>query len=751
MPPNGDGASLYQVPPGYDVAAGLPPVALPGSSDEPKRLTIDIRKPAPKADADPWSAAGFSKTPPKAAPAAAAPAAPPSAALPPGTAGPWSAAGFSATPPPPPARVMGTGEAATRGALDVATFGLGPALEALTAAGRAGRTPEQQEAIMPAGIASEAPGMEMMGAGIERLISGDEEANRAYEEIRTHALEQQRLAREQHPWAYMGGELAGAALTPGFGAGAPGTLGARLTTGAIAGGVGGALQGAGGAISEAAPAGEVLQRAAAGAALGAPTGVVLKGVVGPRPAQVITPGERAAATAAQLGAPLPRGVASDSRVVQATTAKMQSLPVVGERIRGKVEAAEEAAGRFVEGTAAELAGGQPSRAVADTLIRPALRDVIDTNLTRIDVAYSNVRSMIDQNARLPMPRTQATLNAIVRERVNAGWVNPDQGLEQFFNVANGTTFNGAQRARVDARAAGDVLVPHPGYNAADFNRLTRAMTADLRHNVQRFAAVNLRSPQRALRAFDDAERQFGALADQNKILYRLTGAPGESAISRLLGAAREKGGNVRLLGQLRTSMPRQDFYQVSGLLLHELGAAPATGDFSLARFVTNWNNISDHAKRVLFDPPHRQAIDDIANLGTHIKGALKQANVSHTAGALIMIELAAHAAALAGDIVSGGGMTTAAAMSAVGHAGTGLLAFWLGNAAKASSIAAFMRAHRAAQLNPTPARVAAFKLATRNMANNLGLDPVKVAWQIESSIAGTTQTGDTDVRQQEQR
>ena len=45
---------------------------------------------------------------------------------------------------------------------------------------------------------------------------------------------------------------------------------------------------------------------------------------------------------------------------------------------------------------------------------------------------------------------------------------PERGLEQFRNVAGGS-FNGVHRARADARNAGSVLNPNPGYNKGDFN------------------------------------------------------------------------------------------------------------------------------------------------------------------------------------------------------------------------------------------------------------------------------------------
>ena len=188
--------------------------------------------------------------------------------------------------------------------------------------------------------------------------------------------------------------------------------------------------------------------------------------------------------------------------------------------------------------------------------------------------------MISTNAYHAMPRTKAALDRIKNARREAGHANTGQGLEQFENIARGATFEGAHRARVDAREAGNALIPHPGYNAADFNQLARAMTADIVSNVGKSAHTPAMAP-RALRALHAAETKFKDIAAQNDLLHKLLNAKGEGAIASILGAAKEKGGNLRLLGQLRAGMPPQDFEQVSGTLLHELGHSTKTGDFSL--------------------------------------------------------------------------------------------------------------------------------------------------------------------------
>ena len=54
------------------------------------------------------------------------------------------------------------------------------------------------------------------------------------------------------------------------------------------------------------------------------------------------------------------------------------------------------------------------------------------------------------------------------------------------------------------------------------------------------------NPNTALRAFDQAEQEFGRIASQNEILHRLLNSRGEVAIKSLMGtAAEKKGGDLQ--------------------------------------------------------------------------------------------------------------------------------------------------------------------------------------------------------------
>lgn len=724
---------LYSVPAGQDPLPG-PPIDLPQVERPRPRTSLTV---GPKAvePADPWAAAGVKIKPPGQSGEVEA------------KADPWGAAGIKLTPagqykpePEKTAPEIGTAEAAGNEAAHSATFGLTPAL---AGAMSAGRSPEENEASREAYASGQWPSalgeagdlIKGLGKlGLHYLIPHvAEKANEQYEKGRQEAQDRLEAGREQHSMASFAGGLAGSLVTPLPGLG-PATLGARLAKGAASGAIGGAATGAGSALSEGKDLGDIARAAGTQGTIGGVLGGTLGAAIGSR-LPTGSAGERAAETARRLGAPIPKGLASDSGALQSTTASMGAFPLAGARISSLVDETRKAAGEHIEGIISKK-GGLTDRAASNAIVGPGLEKAVDFNKAKIDANYNLLRGQIDQNARFKMPRTQAALQGIRQDRANAGWANPSQGLEQFENVANGATFNGAHRARTDARAAGNPLVPNPGYNAADFNRLTRAMGADIRDMAA--AAANNATPagrKAAVEAFDKAEREFGPIAEQNKLLHRLINNKGEGAIGSLLNAAKEKGGNAALLAQLKKSMDPQDFQAIGAQLLHELGHNPATGEFSLAKFATGLGKTSEGARRILFDPKHKADIEDIAGLGMHIKKALKDSNTSHTANAVILFDLAKDAVVMA----STGALAhvlSVPALAGIAAASPALMfAHWLASPAKASSMAAWSRAHAGMLNHPTPARQAAFTIATRNLSHNLGL-PAETIMQRLAAPAG---------------
>lgn len=468
---------------------------------------------------------------------------------------------------------------------------------------------------------------------------------------------------------------------------------------------------------------EELDRARGAAMFLTPGSVALRGGEGVAGA-ALTPrgpppaGVTAAQTAEELGAPLPVGLATDSKPLQAATKAAQQLPLVGPKIGEQAAKTVQAAGNKVGEIADDLSGGVVDRASAGASLRPSIKGVIDSNNSRIDDAFTQLRGMIDHTDPTELPATEQTLKRILVERRAAGQSNPKAGLEDVANLAqSGATFNGLQRARSDIGNSLNFGTANPGFNAGDLKRVYGAMSQDMEHVVSMSAKEGI-EPAEAVAALKNANSTAAPIIEFNKKLQQLSGiSSDESLVGTLTKAAQNKTGNVKLLAQLRQTMPQEDFQQIAGTALSELGHNQSTGRFSLNQFATKWEGLGDRAKNVLFEPAHKEALDNIAALGRHMKDADKFANTSNTAGAAAWGKLIAGGAAAIGALSYG---DVSLLIKGLAGAGVGLgLAKQLAKPAGAATIEKWTRSAVLADHGHTPARIASFRLATRNLLNNM--------------------------------
>ena len=468
---------------------------------------------------------------------------------------------------------------------------------------------------------------------------------------------------------------------------------------------------------------EELDRARGAALILTPGSAALRGGEGVAgvamlPKSEAAPGITAAQTAVDLGSPLPVGLATDSKVAQAATKAAQQLPLVGPKIGEQAAATVDAAGRRVGDIADDLSGGVVDRASTGAMLRPSIKGVIENNNSRIDDAFTSLRGMLDQSATTELPITEKVLKQIVGERTAAGQVNPKSGLEDIHNlVEQGATFDGLQRARSDVGNTLNFGAANPGFNGGDLKRVYAGMSRDMEGVAANSAKEGI-APEAAVQAYKDANATAAPIIEFNKTLQKLSGIKtDESLVGSLTKAAQDKTGNVKLLAQLRQSMPKEDFEQIAGTALSELGHNNSSGRFSLNQFATKWEGLGDRAKNVLFSPEHKSSLDNIAALGRHLKDADKFANTSNTAGAAAWGKLIASGAAAVGALTYG---DVSLLIKGLGAAGTGLaFANQLARPAGASAIAKWTRAAILADHGHTPARLAAFRLSTRNLLNNL--------------------------------
>jgi hypothetical protein len=743
----------YSVVPGWNDPS-LPPVNLPSmdlppSPRAPVRITVG-------------------RTPPPEKPAPGRPAETPPAARPawedlpdvetaprkeekPATAKPaWEDLPDIADVPPPkkPGPVIGTGEAAGIGALQGLTFGAQPAIAGLTeAAGEPGkRAIEQEQRMLESGI----PGSEEFAgyAGVAQPFIGaarmvhdwvkghpDPSVQESYERGRQAALERRDAAYEQHKMAYMGGMMAGSLMTPTFGAGAPAAAAGRIYQGIRAGGIGGTLYGLGTGVSEGKSGEELLREAPFNALTGGVTGAGGQYVFGARPRT--GPGMEAARTAEEVGGALPKGYASPQRWVQHLTGALESLPIVGPRIKGKVERTGERAGERVEEVVGQTGvpvgpTGHPERAATALRTTPGLERAVQNGRQEINDLYGStrggatpaagsLRGRIDADRRMPMPYLHAKLQELRAARYN--WPNPGEGLERFENlVSMGGSFNAAHETRAFARSPGGV---HPGYDAGWYNEIARAITQDMTRNIANAAHTQTPAGRRAaVLTFMEAEQAFERLRPFNEQLNQLA-ENGAAGLASILTAAGEKSSDLPLLRHLEQYMPQREFRMLGGQVLGELGQS--AGGFSLSQFSNNWRKLSESAKTTLFEPAHKAQIDRIAALGDWLRQVRRDTSTSHSSnwlayviGAGELLGMAGEGWALYKEAVEGEGPGAYTAATTAQNVAMLSTAFILGNRARTAAAANWLQAIRALA-SPTPARTAAFNVATRNLANTMGI------------------------------
>jgi hypothetical protein len=183
-------------------------------------------------------------------------------------------AAFSDKPPPEeatPTREVGGAESAVKGIGNALTFGSSPAIAGLAEASgipSAAKNPDEIDLN---------PIRPIVGAAkvLHNYLSDhpDPEVQAAYERGRKAQLSDEQLAMEQHPAAYIAGQLGGALLTP-MGVAGGATAAAKIARGIGGGVVGGGLYGTGDAIGHGEDAATIAKEGGKGALTGAAFGTV---------------------------------------------------------------------------------------------------------------------------------------------------------------------------------------------------------------------------------------------------------------------------------------------------------------------------------------------------------------------------------------------------------------------------------------------------------------------------------------------
>ena len=296
----------------------------------------------------------------------------------------------------------------------------------------------------------------------------------------------------------------------------------------------------------------------------------------------------------------------------------------------------------------------PNRERSDSSVNPNLVAPVNTRiaLQQIDAQIANQiagQSAVNGElfARLTNPRSNITLSDLRAIRTEVGRAMSSTNPLH-------ASLNRGQLASVYAAISRDV----------EIGLETLANRAAIDYSRGRLSEAGARQAAQALRAMRTADRYFrSGMGRVERFNSLLSVDNPERAAQRLVSAAIEGGrGNIGMVVMARSALREDEWGQISGLLLREMGrpnpsargVAQEVG-FSPAAFLTKWTRMDPRARQAFFGTEHATAINDLEHIIRRAADVEATTNTSRSATNALNLSgvLAAGGAIAAGD----GGLT----------------------------------------------------------------------------------------------
>lgn len=467
-----------------------------------------------------------------------------------------------------------------------------------------------------------------LGAGIQKL-----QGKGNYDELLQ--AERERLARlkKDSPILSTATEIAGALSNPisrmSVAAQAP-TWAARLGRGALEAGalagVYGFNQGEDGFQNRA-------TNALTSAAIAAPIGGVLSAALPAVRAPVTsTPGSDVAAAGERLGVQIPRAVTSDSRAVQQAGKIATNVPIAGQPLRQASQNAIQQLDDVTKNVASAYGPADANAATAGATLRSGIENYIGpTTRGRVEKLYDAVDNLVNPNVTTPLQNTLSKVQEIVSRRGAAALPNESPAVSQVLDAVQrqgGLTYEGIKTLRT---SVGEMMKSSnlpANISQGELKALYGALTKDLEGAVQNAGG------NQALSAWQRANKYNTLVMDRRENLNRLLNVKSdEQLFNKVLNAASDKGGDLKLLSQVRKALPPDEWNDLAAGVINRIGR-DAEGNLTPDRFVTAYGNLSPAGKALLFRSTGQSALanslDDIALISSRFKSLNQYANPSGT-------------------------------------------------------------------------------------------------------------------------
>jgi hypothetical protein len=430
--------------------------------------------------------------------------------------------------------------------------------------------------------------------------------------------------------------------------------------------------------------------------------------------RALTPGQEATAAAARLsetGAPvqIPRAAASENLGVQQAGKIVSNVPYAGTPLVKASEStiqqlgtkADEISQAYGSGASVAETGGNAAKSITDW--------ITGESKANTDRLYNKVDRHIKPDVMTPLDNTLSVASEIAAKRSAAG-LPAGKAIETILPAiqrGEGLSYEGIKTLRTKIGEVLDQGILPADVSGGELKQIYGALTKDLGRSV---AA----SGPEAVSAFNRANKYYSLVSDRREALAKIVGTQGNAApeqvFERLVAMAGSSSrADINRLAQARKVMGKADWNEVASTVVSRLGR-DVEGNFTPDRFVTAYSKLSDAGKNILFKSTDQKLapyLDDIAQVSSRFKQLNKFANPSGTArnviggglGAAIFVEPLTVLTTLVGNRVAANA---------------------LAKPASAASVAKWSRANEAWVRTPTPSKMAAYALATRNLISTLG-------------------------------
>lgn len=418
---------------------------------------------------------------------------------------------------------------------------------------------------------------------------------------------------------------------------------------------------------------------------------------------VTVPKNEVASAGARIGVEVPRAVASDSRIVQATGAGARNVPFAGEPLMKAAEKTIDDLGGAVQ-TAAASGGGASVERAGDIASRNIQGWIKGESGALTKKAYDAVDGAVDAKVTTDLGKTREIVADILARRQNAAIGTDSKAVNSVIDGVQrpgGLNYQGVKdlRSSIGEQLNGGILPE--GMSGAELKRIYGALTDDLR------SAVEAGGGARGAALWERANKLHGLVSDRRENLSRLVGASGDAppalVFERLKVAAGSKSrADTELLAQARKTMG-EDWQEVVSGVVGQLGKN-AKNEFSPQIFLNNWASMSESGKNLMFAGSGnlRQSLEDIATVSGRFNQLQKYANPSGT-GRQAFFGAGAAGGAFVDPLTTFGTVLGANVLSRV-----------LASPASASSMSKWVKTYEVVAHNQSPSSVAALGRASRN-------------------------------------